>query len=228
VRQALAPRGQSRPDWQIICDVAKRLESRLGRVPGAYWDYSHPREILAEMGRLVPEYAGITYDRIEQEGLQWPVPTPDHPGTPFLFADAFPRGRGRFHPLSYKASAEEPDEFYPFILTTGRVLYHWHGGTMTRHSHLEEAYPEALCEINPADAARIGCSDGQRVRVSSRRGTIALTARVTEKSPPGTVFIPFHFVEAAANLLTIEALDPLAKIPSYKVCAVRVETALGE
>ena len=130
--------------------------------------------------------------------------------------------------LSTKASAEEPDEFYPVILTTGRVLYHWHGGTMTRHSQLEEAYPEALCEINPADAAKIGCADGQRVRVSSRRGTIVLTAKVTEKSPPGTVFIPFHFMEAAANLLTIEALDPLAKIPSYKVCAVRVETASGE
>lgn len=225
VRQAIQPRGQSRADWQILCDLARRIEARLGRPSSAYWDYQHPAEVLAEMGRLVPEYAGIHYERLEKEGLQTPVPDEQHPGTPILFEKTFPRGRGKFHRLDYNPSAEPTDDEFPLILTTGRVLEHWHGGSMTRRSQLDDLYPEAIMEINSADALLLGLIDLQAVRVTSRRGSIVLRARITAKATPGVVFIPFHFYEAAANLLTIDVLDPLAKIPEYKVCAVRVSPA---
>jgi formate dehydrogenase alpha subunit len=222
VRQAIPPQGQARPDWQIVCDLAQRIEKRLGRSNSAFWDYEHPSQVMEEMGSLVPEYAGIKYHRIDPVGLQTPVYDDEHPGTPFLFSQTFPRGRGKFHPLEYQPSAEMPDEEYPFILTTGRVLEHWHGGTMTRHSWLDDLYPEAMVEINPGDAARMGLKFGDPVRVTSRRGTIVLRARVTLKAISGVVFIPFHFAEAAANLLTIDVVDPQAKIPEYKACAVRI------
>ena len=222
VRQAIPAQGQARPDWQITCDLAKRIEARLGRPNSAGWDFSHPSEVLAEMGSLVPAYAGIKYDRIEKVGLQNPVLTDDHPGTPFLFAESFPRGRGKFHPLDHVPNAEPPDDEYPFILTTGRVLEHWHGGTMTRNSWMDDVYPEALVEINPADADQLGITDRSPVQVASRRGRITLRALVTEKAIPGVVFIPFAFAEAAANELTIDALDPLALIPEYKSCAVNI------
>ncbi len=228
VRQAIPPLGQSRPDWQIICDLAKRIEKRLGRPRSAYWDYKHPSEILAEMGSVVKEYAGVKYPRIEKVGLQTPVWDEQHPGTPFLFSESFPRGRGKFHPLDHNPSAEMPDEDYPLILTTGRVLEHWHGGTLTRHSWMDDLYPEALIEINPGDAAHLGINDRDAVRVSSRRGTIVLRAKVTPKANPGVVFIPFFYAEAAANLLTNDAVDPQAKIPEYKVSAVRVSPARPE
>ncbi len=225
VRQAIPPRGDSRPDWEIICDLARRIEARLGQDNTAYWDYQHPGEILAEMGSVVPAYAGVKYERIENTGLQTPVLDDADPGTPFLFAESFPRGRGKFHPLEYIPVVEMPDDEYPFILSTGRVLEHWHGGSMTRNSKLDDLYPEALVEIHPTDAARIGVNEADVVRVSSRRGTIVLRAKVSYKTTMGVVFIPFHFREAAANLLTIDALDPLAKIPEYKACAVRVDPA---
>jgi formate dehydrogenase alpha subunit len=225
VRQAIPPRGLARPDWQIICDLAQRLEKRLGRLNSTYWQYQYPSEVLSEMSQGVPDYAGIRYDRIEKVGLQTPVIDENHPGTPFLFSERFPRGRGKFHPLEYTPSAEMPDEDYPLILTTGRVLEHWHGGTLTRHSWLDDLHPEALLDINPTDANRLGILQGQAVRVTSRRGSIVLRAKVTEKSTAGVVFIPFFFAEAAANELTIDVLDPLAKIPEYKVCAVRVSLA---
>ena len=225
VRKALEPRGQSRADWQIICDLAQRIEKKLSRPQTAFWAYQSPAEVLEEMGRLVPEYAGVKYSRIEKEGLQTPVWDDNHPGTPYLFAETFPSGKGKFHPLEYVPSVEMPDDEYPFILTTGRLLEHWHGGTLTRHSKLDELYPEARIEINPADAARLRLEDGQPVRVSSRRGSIVLRAWVTQRATAGVVFIPMHFVEAAANLLTLDTLDPLAKIPEYKACAVRVVPA---
>ena len=223
VRKVFEPFGDSRADWQIVCNVAMRLNNKLGQTSTVHWDFCDPEEILAEMGRLVPAYAGITYDRLEGDGLQWPVPTDEHPGTPFLFEKEFPRGRAKFFPLVYQLSAEEPDAAFPFILTTGRVLYHWHGGVMTRRSAaLLEVYPEVVVEINPEDAARMGLKQSAPVRVTSRRGTVVLRCKVTRKANPGVVFIPFHFAEAAANLLTIEALDPQAKIPEYKACAVRI------
>ena len=228
VRQALPPRGQSRPDWQIICDLAKRIEARLDRPGTACWDYTHPGEILEEVSSVVPDYAGIKYSRIEKTGLQNPVWDDQHPGTPYLFSESFPRGRGKFHLLEYAPVSEGPDDEYPFILTTGRVLEHWHGGTMTRHSKLDELYPEARMEVNPADASLAGIRDGQVVRVSSRRGAIVLRASVTEKISAGVVFIPFHFAEAAANILTIDALDAQAKIPEFKACAVKLEPSRDE
>lgn len=228
VRQVITPRGQSRPDWQIICDLAKRVETRLNRAHSAYWDYSHPSEILEEMARYVPDYAGIRYERIEKVGLQTPVTTQDHPGTPYLYSEDFSRGRAKFHPLEYTPNAEMPDEEYPLVLSTGRVLEHWHGGTLTRHSWMDDLFPEALMEIHPADAARLGVKDGSPVRVTSRRGSIVLRAKVTTKTNIGVVFIPFHFREAAANLLTTDAVDPQAKIPEYKAAVVRVTPASDE
>jgi formate dehydrogenase alpha subunit len=225
VRKALEPRGQSRPDWEIVCRLAERIEKRLGRPRSAFWGYRGPSEVLEEMGRVVPEYAGVTYGRIENQGIQTPVWDGNHPGTPYLFAESFPRGKGKFHPLDYVPAAEMPDNEYPFILTTGRLLEHWHGGTLTRHSKLDDLYPEARVEINPADAVRLKIEDRQAVRVSSRRGAIVLRAWVTPRTTVGVVFIPMHFAEAAANLLTIDALDPRAKIPEYKACAVCIEPA---
>ncbi|HQV27556.1 MAG TPA: formate dehydrogenase subunit alpha [Thermoflexales bacterium] len=222
VRQAIPLRGNARADWTIVCDLALRIEARLGR-PTAGWAYAHPSEVMAEIAQVLPDYAGIRYERLEGEGLQTPVDDTSHPGTPFLFADAFPRGRGLFRPLEYIPAVEPTDETYPLILTTGRVLEHWHGGSITRNSRLDELFPEALMELNPVDAATTGVADGQPVRVSSRRGTITLRAKVTDKTIAGVVFIPFHFVEAAANLLTLDDVDPRAKIPEYKACAVRVE-----
>ncbi|MBI5295481.1 MAG: formate dehydrogenase subunit alpha [Chloroflexi bacterium] len=221
VRAAQPPRGQSRPDWQILCDLAQRIEARLGR-PTARWDYTHPEQILREMAGVNPDYAGITYERIDKVGLIYPVPDLTHPGTPTLFTQSFPRGRGKFTPLDYVPVREQADDEYPFILTTGRLLEHWHGGTMTRNSALNEAYPEARVEIHPADAEIHGIRNGDPVKVQSRRGEVVLRATVTEKTSVGVVFIPWHFHEAAANLLTNDALDPQAKIPEFKACAVQV------
>jgi formate dehydrogenase alpha subunit len=221
VRAAHPPRGDARPDWQIICDLARRIESRLGRA-SAFWDYSTPEQILREMAGVNLDYAGITYERIDKVGLIYPVPDLTHPGTPTLFTESFPRGRGKFHPLDYVPVREEPDDEYPFILTTGRLLEHWHGGTMTRNSALNETYPEARVEIHPADAEIHGIENGNPVRVMSRRGEIVVRATVTEKTSVGVVFLPWHFHEAAANLLTNDALDPQAKIPEFKACAVQV------
>ncbi|MBW7881033.1 MAG: formate dehydrogenase subunit alpha [Caldilineaceae bacterium] len=225
VRQAIAPRGQTRPDWTIICDLAQRIELRLGRPASAGWSYAHPQEVMQEMASVVEEFRGITYERIDKVGLQYPVFDASHPGTPYLFADTFPSGRARFFPLEYVPVAEEADEEYPFILTTGRLLEHWHGGTMTRHSQLDALYPAPLVEMHEIDAARCAVKTGDAVRVSSRRGTVVLRVKVSPKATPGVVFIPMHFVEAAANLLTIDALDPQAKIPEYKACAVNIQIA---
>jgi len=222
VRAAQPPRGLSRPDNQIICALAKRIEQRLGRLHTAGWDFSSPTEIFAEMASVVPDFAGITYARIEKTGIQYPAWDTSHPGTPYLFAESFPRGKGKFTPLDFVPVMEEPDDEYPFILTTGRVLEHWHGGSMTRNSKLDELYPEARLEIHPMDAEIHGIADGMPVRVTSRRGEVVLRASVTEKTTVGVVFIPMHFAEAAANLLTNDVLDPEAKIPEFKACAVQV------
>ncbi len=227
VRQAIAPRGQSRPDWHIICDLASRVEARLGR-PTSRWNYEEPEEVFREMANVATMLKGVTYDRIESVGLQYPVPDETHPGTPTLFIDTFPSGRGKFFPLEYVPTAEQPDDEYPFILTTGRLLEHWHGGTMTRHSELDALYPEARVEIHEVDAARLSLKTGDTVRVSSRRGEVVLRVLVSPKTSPGVVFIPMHFAEAAANLLTIDALDPYAKIPEFKACAVKIEIAREE
>jgi predicted molibdopterin-dependent oxidoreductase YjgC len=228
VRKAIEPIGQARPDSEIICDLALRIEKRLGRPNTARWHYEEPEEVFREMANVATMLKGVTYSRIEKVGLQYPVPDENHPGTPYLFSDTFPSGRGRFFPLEYIPIAEEPDDEYPFILTTGRLLEHWHGGTMTRRSQLDALYPQALVDMHEIDAARCGFKTGDAVRVESRRGAVTLRVNVSPKTTPGVVFIPMHFAEAAANLLTIDVLDPQAKIPEFKACAVRVMPAREE
>ena len=214
--KALEPPGEAKADWQIICQLAAKF--------GYQMEYGSAAEIMNEIASLTPIYGGITYDRLNEEGLQWPCPNEKHPGTRFLHKDRFSRGLGKFHSTPYKEPVELPDEEYPFILSTGRVLFHWHTGTMTRRVRgLEEVYPEGLVEIHPQDARKLGLATDELVEVTSRRGRVVAKAKVTEKSPPGTIFMSFHFKEAAANLLTIDALDPIAKIPEYKVCAVKIE-----
>jgi formate dehydrogenase alpha subunit len=225
VRRALTPRGDTRPDMDIICDLAKRIEARLGRPTSAGWDYPGPEAVFREMADVAVMLKGVTYARIDKTGLHYPVPDETHPGTPFLFAESFPGGRGKFIPVDYIPAAEMPDEEYPLILTTGRLLEHWHGGTMTRHSQLDALFPQAFVDVHEIDAARLGFKDGDPVRVSSRRGEVVLRLRVSTKTSPGVVFIPMHFTETAANLLTIDTLDPYAKIPEFKVCAVKIEIA---
>jgi len=228
VRKAVDPPGQARPDWQILCDLAKRIQSRLGgdpkAAPYASWDYASPKQIMEEAAALTPSYGGIRYERLEKGGLQWPCPTVDHPGTKILHRERFARGMGRLSPVEWLPPAEQPDAQYPLVLTTGRVLYHYHAGSMTRRSKgLNEIYPEGFVEINPLDARALGINDGDMVKVSSRRGQVTAKAQVVDRPDKGVVFMTFHFAEAAANLLTIAALDPIAKIPEYKVCAVKVE-----
>ncbi len=186
--------------------------------------YSGPVEIFEEIRRVTPSYAGMTYERLESGGLQWPCPSVDHPGTTFLHKDKFTRGKGLFFAIEHKEPAELPDAEYPLTLTTGRLLFQYHTGTMSRRAlGLVEKAPECRVEISAADAVRYSIADGERIRVRSRRGEITAKAQISKKAVPGTIFIPFHYAEAAANTLTIAALDPVAKIPEYKVCAVQIE-----
>jgi formate dehydrogenase alpha subunit len=223
VRKALEPVGKARADWEIICDVARRMGAEG-------FDISGPDEVMAEISTLVPQYAGISYGRLDEmpEGIQWPCPDPSYPGTPVLHVDAFPTadGRATFVPVAYRAAVEPTDAEYPLVLSTGRTLYHFHTGSMTRKvSGLNDIRREELVEVNPMDARRLGIDDGGVVRVTSRRGSVTSKALVTERSPPGTVFMTFHFAETPTNRLTIAALDPDSKIAETKVCAVRVEPA---
>ncbi len=216
VRQAIEPLGKARPDWQIICDLSSRL--------GYPMKYGSPGEVMEEVASLTPSYGGIRYHRLEGQGLQWPCPTPDHPGTPFLHKDKFSRGKGKFHAVPYVPAPELPNEEYPFLLTTGRVLYHYHTLVTRKSKGLSEIYPEGVIEINPEDAMRLGIQpDNGLVEVTSRRGKVKVKAKVSNRLPPGVVFMTFHFKEAAANLLTLDALDPVAKIPEFKVCAVKIQ-----
>ena len=184
-----------------------------------------PAEVMAEIAALTPIYGGASFERLEAEGgLQWPVPTPDHPGTPYLHKGRFSRGLGHFTAVEFKEPAEAPDEEYPLTLTTGRIMFHYHTGSLTRRSEkLDQEVREGYVEISPQDADRLGLGKSELVRVISRRGEIETRAWITRRVPPGVVFIPFHFAESAANMLTNAALDPIAKIPEYKVAAVRVE-----
>jgi formate dehydrogenase alpha subunit len=220
VRRAIAPIGESRQDWEILCQIAQKMGA-------AGFDYETPKAIMEEISRVTPSYGGITYERLETLGsLQWPCPADDHLGTPYLHKGKFPRGLGKFFALPFKEAAELPDDDFPFVLTTGRTMFHFHTGSMTRRSEkLNSEVPEAYIEIHIADAKKIGLNGHKQVRVSSRRGQIELGVRVTDDIRRGTVFIPFHFAEAAANTLTNSAIDPVAKIPEYKVCAVKVEVA---
>jgi formate dehydrogenase alpha subunit len=229
VRRVLDPPGQARPDWWITAELARRTARRLGLDVDDRFAYASAAEVFAEMAGLVPFLGGLSHERLDREGgLQWPCPTPDHPGTPFLYAESFPRGRGRFVPAVQTAEAAElPDPDYPFVLNTGRLLYHWHGGTITRRVQgLLELAPRLEIAIHPADARRLGVDVGDALRVTSRRGELTGVAHVTEAVRPGAIFVPFvKLADSAANFLTHAAFDPSSKIPEYKVCAVRVEAA---
>jgi formate dehydrogenase alpha subunit len=216
VRQAIPQVGQAKPDWQIICEIAGHL--------GYPMKYAGPEEIFEEIRRVTPSYAGISYQRLEAGGLQWPCPNAEHPGTVYLHKDRFSRGLGMFFAIEHRDPAEMPDAEYPLYLTTGRLLYQYHSGTMSRRAPgLVEKAPECRVEMAAADAARYGIADGQQVRIRTRRGKITAKAQISDKAIPGTIFLPFHFAEASANKLTNAALDPVSKIPEYKVCAVQIE-----
>jgi len=216
VRKAIEPLGDSKPDWKIITELSSCL--------GYEMNYDSPAEIMDEIADLTPIYGGISYKRLDNFGLQWPCPTPDHPGTPYLHKGSFSRGLGKFGPASYKPPKEMPDADYPFTLTTGRMAFHFHTGTMTRKAWaLDREYPKGYVEINPQDAKELGLRNGQIAKVISRRGEISIPIKSVDTIGRGVVFIPFHFAESAANKLTAANLDPVAKIPEYKVCAVRIE-----
>jgi formate dehydrogenase alpha subunit len=215
-RMAVSPPGLALPDWKIICEV-----SRLSGYP---MDYSSTEDIMKEINLLTPSYGGITYRRLEtSHGLQWPCPNEEHGGTAYLHRDRFSKGQGSFLPCDFRPLAEAPDEEYDFLLTTGRVYFHYHTGTMTRRtSLLAREVPEARIEIHPDDAKRLGIRNNDMMEITSRRGSAKARAEVTTVVPRKVVFSTFHFHEAPINSLTNPALDPLAKIPEYKGCAVKV------
>ncbi|MEO0230229.1 MAG: formate dehydrogenase subunit alpha, partial [candidate division WOR-3 bacterium] len=217
VNKAIDPLPGVKTDWEVVQEVARRL--------GYNMNYSSWEDILREINQLTPIYGGITPERVNRgEKLQWPCPTPEHPGTPYLHKEKFSRGLGKFHPVDFIPPAELPDEEYPFILSTGRMLYHYHTATMSRRSSSLISYVnEAYMEMNPADMEKLGIKDGEKVKVTSRRGSIEIKAVASDRVFPGLVFIPFHFSEAAANILTNDALDPIAKIPEYKVCSCKIQ-----
>ena len=217
VRKAIEPMGNSKPDWWITCQIAQRMG-------GKGFNFAQPYQIMEEIAGLTPSYGGVSYERLDTTGLQWPCPTQEHPGTPILHTEQFTRGKGRFIPLEYKPPMELSDDEYPLLLTTGRSLFHFHTGTMSRKvDGLNIFMSEEQVEINPEDALRLGVADGETVKVISRRGEVVAKAKVTDISPPGAIFMTFHFAESPTNVLTNPALDPVSKIPELKVCAVRVE-----
>jgi formate dehydrogenase major subunit len=216
VRKAIEPVGDSRQDWQIISDLSTRM--------GYEMSYADPSEIMEEVARVTPSYGGIHYDRLEEDGLHWPCPNREHPGTRYLHKDRFTRGLGLFHAVGYLPPGELPDKEYPYMLTTGRMYVHYHTGTMTRRSpSLSKEVEEGYVEINPQEAKKLRISQGERVKIRSRRGEIEIKADLSERVERAIIFIPFHFAESAANVLTNPAIDPIAKIPEYKVCAVTIE-----
>jgi formate dehydrogenase major subunit/formate dehydrogenase alpha subunit len=230
VNKAIEPLGDSKPDWWITSQIAKRLLSGTSEqvrheAPYSSWEYSDTSQIMSEINALTPSYGGITHERLlKGERLQWPCPTKDHAGTPILHTKQFTRGKGKFMPIDHVPPAEKPDDEFPMIMNTGRVLYHWHGGQMTRRAKgLMEVYSEALVEINPNDAEKLGVNGKKIVRVTSRHGQMEAKAWVTDRVPPGMVYANFHFPNASANQLTHASLDPVSKIPEYKITAVKVE-----
>jgi formate dehydrogenase alpha subunit len=214
VRKAIEPIGDTRPDWWIICELAKRM--------GYPMDYADPEAIFDEMASLTPSYGGINYARIEKTGLQWPCPTLDHPGTPILHTKSFTRGKGLFKAIEHTPPAEMPDEEYPYLLSTGRILYHYN--ITTRYSAALDAHrPEEAAMIHPADAATLGVCTGDKVRVTSRRGNVETRVNVTDKVLTGMIWMSFHYRETPTNELTINAFDPVSKTGEYKVAAVKLE-----
>jgi len=217
IKKVVLPPGEAKPDWQIICEVAQSCGYKS-------MNFSHPSEIMEEIRAVTPIYGGMHYDRLPPHGLQWPCPSLDHPGTLYLHKGKFTKGKGTFMPRPFIEPKETTDDEFNFILSTGRIYWHWHTRTLTsRTSTLEREAPLPYVEINLEDAKRLDIKNNQMVKVTSRRGEVKLAALVTDRVVKGSVFMPFHYKEGAANLLTINAVDPIAKIPEYKVCAVKVE-----
>jgi len=224
-RKAVNPPGQAKADWQILSELAGKMGF------AKQFPYKSAEEIFTEVAKVTPSYAGMSYARLEKpEALHWPCPTAEHPGTPILHKEKFahPDGLGVLTPIEWKPPAEVPDKEYPLILTTGRCIWQWHTGTMTRRSEsLEREVPTGWVEMNPEDATALGIANGEMVKAKTRRGEIQITAMVTPGIRKGEVFIPFHYVECAANILTNNAVDPVAKIPEFKACAVKIEKLGG-
>jgi predicted molibdopterin-dependent oxidoreductase YjgC len=230
VRAAMPPRTGARRDLDIICALGTRLGGSngdhppVGPRPTSDWNYPDAAAVWNEIADLTPSLAGISYARLDGDGLQWPCPAPDHPGTPILHREKFTRGLGRFAAVGFREPVENPDGDYPFVLNTGRILQHWHGGTLSRRSvGLNALVPRGEIEINARDAAELKIANGDPVRVESRRGAVTGAARLSDRLPRGMLFMNFHFAEMPTNALTGDALDPVAKIPEYKVSAVRIQ-----
>ncbi len=223
-RPAVSPPGDARPDWWIEVELAKRL--------GLDWNYDSPADVFAEMKQNMASLNNITWDRLEHEGaVTYPSLSPEDPGQPIVFGDGFPRpdGRARFTPASVIPPDDVPDAEYPMILTTGRQLEHWHTGSMTRRSHvLDGLEPEANCSLHPSTLRKLGVAPGEHVTLTTKRGSISIMAREDRAVSPDMVFLPFAFVEAAANILTNPAVDPFGKIPEFKFSAVRVEATKNQ
>ena len=217
VRKAVAPPGEAKPDWQIIKELATFF--------GVKWSYASPSDVFDEIASINPAYAGISYKRIEEKGLSWPCPTPEHPGTPILHVGKFARsnGKAKFIPTEWRSPHEEINAEYPFIANTGRILYHYHTGSMTRRSVTAKFINKLQIEINPVDAVDLMINQGDMIRVTSRRGNIDGEALITERTPKGSIFIPFHFGEAPANTLTSSETDPHSETPPFKISAVKIE-----
>jgi formate dehydrogenase (coenzyme F420) alpha subunit len=220
-RKAQEPPGQAKLDWKIIADVA----AAMGYADQFAWETSE--DVFNEMASLTPSYGGMTYERLNNpEALHWPCPTKEHPGTPVLHIEkcSHPDGMGVMHAIEWKPPAEVPDDEYPFVFTTGRCLWHWHTGSMTRRSDtLAKEVPTGWIEINTEDAEALGIKDQEMVKAITRRGEIEVPAKVTSEIMKGVMFMPFHFAECAANMLTNNVLDPIAKIPEFKACAIKIE-----
>jgi formate dehydrogenase alpha subunit len=213
------PAGEAKPDWKIVCQVAQRMGAKG-------FDFSSAADILREINKLTPSYGGITPERLQTQGLQWPCPDTQHPGTPILHQERFTRGKGQFIPIAYQGPAEQPDDDYPLVLTTARSLFHYHTGTMTRKVvGLTQLRDREWVEMHPSDAETLGLVDGDGVTVTSRRGSVTAQLRTTYQARPGVVVMDFHFAEAPVNRLTNPAHDPISRIPEFKVCAVRVSKA---
>ncbi len=216
IRKAVEPPGEARPDWQIFRDLSRKM--------GYEMDYNSAEDVFEEICSLLPQYAGITYERIEKEGLQWPVPTKDHPGTTVLHTESFTRGKGLFIPEEYIPPVELPDEEYPMAFTTGRDLARYNFSSMTgKTPEIDVISPECFAEVNPVDAEQMGIKEKSRVRLTSRRGSVEMRATITDRSQQGTIFCTYNHLATLVNLLTLDALDRLSRTPEYKLCAIRVE-----